>query len=44
MQYPRPESQAFKRALRQAYRIKHAKNKKRAVHNLCRNLKAMIGQ
>lgn len=43
MPYILPENQAFKRALRQAYRIKKAKDKKRAVHTLCRNLRVMLG-
>ncbi len=42
MQYDQPDGKAFKRALRQAYRIKHAKDKKRAIHTLCRNLRVMI--
>lgn len=42
MSYTPPQNQAFKSALRQARRIKHAKNKKRAIHTLCRKMRAML--
>jgi len=43
MHYAPPEHRSFKRALRQAHRIKHAKNKKYAVHTLYRRIKTMLG-
>lgn len=43
MRYLAPSNKIFKRALRQAYRIKGAKDKKRAVHTLCRAVRSMLG-